>query len=267
MLKEEIMKIIRRKQFVLVFTIFLCAVFLDFLITCKCYYGIELSWVRSAYKCNILDNSVGAFTAQFFTTLFPIMVCIGTADVYYEENTLGMNNFILTRVKKRKNIKFKVISLLVVTFAMIFIPLIINYGLTLTAFPLQGHYCSNATYLTLTYPEKDRLLGYLEMFYPYLNIFVFIIIRCMVGCALSFFSFSFSVVCPMNRYVVLFSGMIYYVLFNCITGLPRICDSVINISLFQINSYGSIWAIIGFIVFTFFVGGVMIHIGLKKEMY
>lgn len=267
MLKEEIMKIIRRKQFVFVFTTFMLAVFLDFLITCRCYYGIELSWVRSAYKCNILDNSVGAFTAQFFTTLFPIMVCIGTADVYYEENISGMNNFILTRVKKQKNIMLKIISLLLVTFIMIFIPLIINLGLTLVAFPLQGHYCSNATYLTLTYPEKDRLLGYLEMFYPYLNIFVFIIIRCLIGCALSFLSFSFSVFCQMNRYVVLFSGMIYYVLFNCITGLPIVCDSAINISIFQINGYGSIWAIIGFIMFTFLIGGVMIHIGLKKETY
>lgn len=267
MLKEEMMKIIRRKQFIFVFTIFLLAALLDFLITCECYYGIELSWVRSAYVCNILHNSVGAFTAQFFTTLFPIMVCIGTSDVYYEENTLGMNNFILTRINKQKNIKIKIISLLLVTFLMIFIPLMVNLGLAFIAFPLQGHYCSNATYLTLTQPENGRLLGYLEMFHPYLNIFVFIIIRCMVGCALSFFSFSLSVFCRMNRYMVLFSGMIYYVFCSCITGLPIVCDSVINTDVFQINGYGSIWVIIGFIVFTYLMGGVLIHIGIKKENF
>ena len=103
MLKEEIMKIIRRKQFVFIFTIFLLAAILDFLVTCKSYYGVELSWVRSAYVCNILDNNIGVFTAQFFTTLFPIMVCIGVSDVYYEESALGMNNFIYTRMKKQRN--------------------------------------------------------------------------------------------------------------------------------------------------------------------
>jgi len=265
MLKEEIIKIIRRKQFVFVFTIFLLAALLDFLVTCKSYYGVELYWVRSAYVCGILDNNVGVFTAQFFTTLFPIMVCIGVSDVYYEERTLGMKGFIVTRMTKQRNIKLKVISLLLVTFFMVFIPLMVNFGLTFTAFPMQGHYCSNATYLTLTYPQRERLLGELEMFHPYLNIFIFILIRCMLGCAFAFISFSVSVASQFNRYIILFFGMIYYVVYGCIIALPVLCDSFINTDAFQVNGYGSEWMIAFFIVLAFLIGGILIHVGTKKE--
>ena len=82
MLREEIKKITHRKQFLIVFIIFFAAAIVDFLITCKNYYGIELSWVRSAYKCGILTNEIGMFTNQFFGTLFPLLVCVAVSDVF-----------------------------------------------------------------------------------------------------------------------------------------------------------------------------------------
>ena len=108
MLKEEINKIIYRKQFAVVFVIFFAAAIMDFLLTCKNYYGIEVSWVRSAYKCGILTNDIGMFTCQFFSTLFPLMVCTGVSDIFCIENEMGITNFIYSRTTPQKNIISKI---------------------------------------------------------------------------------------------------------------------------------------------------------------
>jgi hypothetical protein len=267
MLKQEVKKIVYRKQFAIVFIIFFVAAIMDFLITCKNYYGMEVSWVRSAYKCGILTNEIGLFTCQFFSTLFPIMVCAGVSDIFCTENAMGITNFIYSRTTPKKNIMSKTTAVILVSFFMTFVPLIINFLLTFTAFPLQGFYCSNASYLTLSSPEEGRILGYLEMFYPYCNCIVYILVRCIVGSTLALFSFSLSLLKCFNKYVILFSGMVYYLCYSCIVGLPAFSNTVINTDIFAINGYGSGWMIFAFILFSWLLSFAMIMVGIKKETY
>ena len=267
MLKKEISKIIYRKQFVAIFITFFAAAMVDFLITCKNYYGVELSWVRSAYKCGILNNEIGMFTNQFFGTLFPLMVCVGVSDVFCTENAMGITNFIYSRTTPKKNILSKIIAVILVSFFMTFISLMANFLLTFTAFPLQGFYCSNASYLTLTYPEEGRIFGYLEMFYPYFNCIVYILIRCVIGSTLAVFSFSLSLLKIFNRYVILFSAMIYYVLYSSVSGLPLFSNTIVNTNIFSINGYGSGWMICAFLLFSWLLSFIMILVGIKKETY
>lgn len=267
MLREEIKKITHRKQFLIVFIIFFAAAIVDFLITCKNYYGIELSWVRSAYKCGILTNEIGMFTNQFFGTLFPLLVCVAVSDVFCNENEMGITNFIYSRISPKKNIMSKAYAVIIVSFLISFIPLIINFLLTFTAFPLQGYYCTNATYLTLTSPEEGRVLGYLEMFYPYINCLIFILIRCFIGVALALFAFALSLLKSLNKYVILFSGMVYFLLYSCIVGLPVFNNTVVNTDIFTINGYGSGLMIFVFIILSCLISFCMIIAGMKKETY
>lgn len=267
MLKEEIKKIISRKQFVIVFLIFFFTAIGDFLLTCKVYYGIELSWVRSAYKCGILTNEAGMFTGQFYSTLLPILVCIGVSDVYYTERTSGITNFIYSRTTHGKNILTKIAAVSITSFLMVFIPLVINFLLVFTAFPLQGYYCTNSAYLTLTSPEEGRIFGYLEMFYPYLNSFVYILIRCLIGTSFALFSFSISLINNFNRYIVLFSGMIFYLCYTSATGLPFFVETDINTNIFSVNGYGSGWMFLVFIGIQAILSMVMTIYGMKREIY
>lgn len=267
MLREEIKKITHRNQFFVVSIIFFVASIVDFLITCKNYYGIELSWVRSAYKCGILTNEIGMFTKQFFCTLFPLLICVAVSDVFCTENEMGITNFIYSRISVKKNIMSKIYALIIVSFLISFIPLITNFLLTFTAFPLQGYYCTNATYLTLTSPEEGRILGYLEMFYPYMNCLIFILIRCVIGVTLALFAFALSLLKSLNKYLILFSGMVYYLLYSCIVGLPVFTDTVVNTDIFVINGYGSGWMIFVFILLSWLISFEMIIIGMKKETY
>ncbi len=267
MLKEEIKKIINRKQFAIIFATLFIAAIMDFLITCKNYYGVEVSWVRSAYKCGILTNEIGMFTCQFFGTLLPLMVCAGVSDIFCTEDAMGITNFIHSRTTPRKNIMSKMIAVILVSFSMTFIPLIINFLLTFTAFPLQGYYCTNASYLTLTSPDEGRILGDMEMFYPYWNCIIYIVIRCVLGTTLALFSFALSLLKCFNKYIILFSGMVYYLCCSSIVGLPPFEDTVMNTDIFCVNGYGSGWMIFAFVLFTCLLSFVMIIAGIKKETY
>lgn len=263
MLKEEIIKIVRRKQFKIVFFILFFSAILDFLVTCKNYYGIELSWVRSAYECTLLKNNVKMFTRQFFTTLFPLVVSIIASDIYYEEYSLGINNFIFTRVSKIRNVRTKIFSIVIVVFFTVCIPLLVNFALTLTAFPIQGYYAKNTSYLTLTIRQSDRILSYMEIYHPYLNILIYIIIRSILGVTMALVSFSISLIHKFNRYIILFSGMIFYFLYSNLVSLSN--SEILNTDIFGINNYGSIWMIVVYILISLAFSFVFVIIGCKKE--
>jgi len=264
-LKEEILKIVRRKQFWIMFMILFMVSIIDFLVTCKCFYGVELTWVRSAYQCTILKNTVSSFTVQFFTTLFPLVVSIAVSDIYYEEQATGINNFIYTRMEKNKNIYLKMISLSVVVFVMILIPLMTNLLLTLTAFPTQGHYSANITYLTLIVHSSDRILAGLEASHPYLNITMYILIRCLLGVFMALLSFSVSLLNQFNRYIILFSSMIFFLIYTLITGISG--SVIISTDVMGINTYGSIFMIFAFMALLCIFIGIFTFVGRKRENY
>jgi hypothetical protein len=267
MLKEEMKKIVYRREFAVVFAIFCFASIIDFLLTCAKYYGVEMSWIRSAYKCNILDNEIGMITGMFFSMLFPILICTGVSDVFCEESKKGILNYIYVRTSRRKNIRTKAAAVVIVSFFMTFIPLMVNLFLAVITFPLQGYYCRNAAYLTLTVPEDGRVLAYLEMFYPYLNIFIYILLRSFIGTAFALVAFSLSLLQVCNQYVIKFSGMIYYLVYNCITGLPIFEDTFVSTGLYSINGYGNGWMFLVFFGISLSICFFAFKVGEKKERY
>ena len=266
MIKTEIYKIVNRKQFLVIFLILFGAAILDFLVTCKSYFGCDLSFVRSAYRCYILNNEIGLFTKQFYSTLFPIMICTGVSDVFFMENKLGITNFIYTRTAAKNNLLSKMIAVLVVSFFLTWIPLMVNYLLVLSVFPLQGYYCSNASFLTLTVPEKGRMLGEYEMFYPYWNCMIYILIRCFIGSAIALFAFSLSLLQRFNKYIILLSGMILYIIYDSVIKLPPFENTAVNTDIFAINGYGNGWMIVVFIAVTTIISLGMVAYGTKKEI-
>lgn len=128
---------------------------------------------------------------------------------------------------------------------------------------MQGAYASNAVYLTLTDSDPNRILSYLENFYPYLNQIVYIVIRALLGVGFALFAFSVSVLTRFTRYVVIFMGMIFYVGYVLVTGFSE--SMVLNTDLFGINTYGSLWMILGVILFLLVISMVNICVGMRRE--
>ena len=265
MILEEIKKIVKRTQFKVVSLILFLDVIMDFFITCKHYYGSELTRIRSAHLCTILNNDVSNFTAMMFSILLPIVACIIASDIYYEEEDMGLTNMIYTRRKKREDIKAKLIAISVTVFMVVFLALMLNYVLACITFPKQGNHCENATYLTLSDWDPDQILAYLRMYHPYLNLFIFIIIRCLAANAFAVLSFAFSLCYKKNRYVILLFAMIYYMVYcNIIAVMPW---EAMRGSALGVNGYGNIWMIVFFFVVTYGISACMIWRGVRKENY
>lgn len=265
MIVGEIKKIVKRTSFKIVVIILFLDVIIDFLLTCKSYYGSELTWVRSAHLCTILNNDVSNFTAMMFSTLLSIVACMIASDIYYEEEDMGLTNMIYTRRKKGEDIKGKLIAISLTVFMVVFLALMLNYVLACITFPKQGNYCENATYLTLSDWETNRIFAYLRMYHPYLNLFVFVLIRCLAATAFAVLSFAFSLCYKKNRYVVLLFSMIYYVVYsNIIAVIPL---KVVHGSVLGVNGYGSPWMIMFFFVVTYGISACMIWRGVRKENY
>lgn len=265
LLRYEIQKIVNRKQFYLVLFILFIAVVADFLVTCKCYYGAELLYVRSAYRCTIIKNDIGLISSQCFSTLLPILVCMVASDIYYEEYTLGITNCLYTRCKKQKNIRCKVVAIMLVVFLMSLGMLLFSLGLCSATFPIQGHYSSNTTYLTITTPEQNRILSWFEAFHPYWNLVIFMIIRSCIAALLAAFAFTVSLFQKFNRYIVLLSGFLYFILYTNITVIFE--NEFMNTDVMGINTYGSIWAILLFCLITFLFVLIFSWAGARKETY
>ena len=265
MLKLEIRKIVSRNNFFIVLLIMFVAVVADFIITCKCYYGAELSYVRSAYRCTIIQNDIGLISSQCFNTLLPILACMVASDFYYEEYSLGITNCIFTRCKKNTNIICKISAIMLVVFLLVFSMLILNLGLCLTAFPIQGHYSSNTTYLTITTPDKTRILSWFEAFHPYWNIIIFMFIRGCIASLLAGFAFALSLFHKCNRYIILLSGFIYFILYTNVSVL--LPGDLLSVEIMGTNTYGSVWAIWLFCLLSFLFIVILIKFGKKRETY
>lgn len=263
MLRYEIKKIVDRKQFWLVLFILFIAVIADFIVTCKCYYGTELGYVRSAYRCTIIHNDIGLISSQCFSTLLPILACMIASDIYYEEYTSGITNFLYTRDKKKKNIRCKMVAIMLVVFTMFFGMLLLSLGLCVVAFPIQGYYSTNTTYLTLTTPDPTRVLSWFETYHPYWNIIIFMLIRSCIAALLASFSFGLSLFHKWNRYVILLAGLIYEIVYSNVTGIFD--NEFINTDIMGINTYGSIWAIFAFCMITLLISILLSAVGERKE--
>lgn len=263
MLANEIRKIIKRKQFWLVFAILFFAVIADFLVTCKCYYGTSLAYVRSAYRCTIINNDIGLITSQCFSTLLPILACLAASDIYYEEYTLGITNFMYTRGQKKKNIRCKLGAVMLVVFALFISMLLLSLFLSLTAFPKQGHYSMNTTYLTLTTPDPTRILSWFEAYHPYWNILLFMLIRSLIATLLAAFSFSISLFHKGNRYIILLSGFIYEVVYSNIVSISA--NEAVSTDIMGVNTYGSIWAIAAFMIIILSIILVLCRMGESRD--
>ncbi|MGN0396047.1 MAG: hypothetical protein ACI4EF_11855 [Coprococcus sp.] len=263
MILAEIKKIINRKQFFFVCAVLLFSIVIDFVLTCRTLNGAELTHIRGAYKYTILNNMCSFVTSQIFLNLLPVVACLIGSDIYFEEYSLGITNFVYSRESKKKDIISKAIALVFVVFFVVFSVLMINLFLSLLTFPLQGHASANTTYLTLCEPEANRILSWLEAYHPYINIIVFMFFRSIMAALFALFAFAFSLMNKGNRYIILLTGFIYDIIYENIMGIPN--SNFFNTNIMGVNTYGSVWAIVLFLVITFVVSLCMLITGVRKD--
>lgn len=273
LVKLEIRKCIKRTEFKIALIAIFSAIFLDYIILCKGYYGSALSKVMSASDGSILTNLIKTPLSPIVSILLPLTVSFIYSDSYLEERKWGLSNFINTRISKNKYILAKAIAIAIVSLFIIFIPLIINMLLAIIAFPIQGHNTFGLPdYKKLSYIDPGIMLNRIKTYYPYINILIFIIIRALFASSFALISFGISFFNKINKYLVILSSMIINTLLMMITDiLSRIIPNrdisrAIGTNILGTNSYGNfIWLI--FIMCIYFISSFMlIRKGTKNEI-
>lgn len=134
----ELKNCINRNEFKFIFSsIFLLSIG-SFAIACYEFYGAQATFIRSAYEMSIIQDIYSGSILQFIIILLPILATIIYSDSFYTEKQDGVYKFILTRTKLSTYVISKALAIFLITFLVFLVPLLINQGLSIVTFPLEG---------------------------------------------------------------------------------------------------------------------------------
>lgn len=271
LIKVELKKCFNRKEFKIIFIVIIGAILLDFFLLCKEYYGEHLSYVMPAYNGTIITNIVKSPLEPIISILLPLTVSIIYSDSYLSEENMGIGNLIDTRVGRKTNIKSKVIAIIIISFFVVFIPLIINMILSLIAFPFNGYNTFGLPdYKRLSYVSDEIALGYMQIYYPYINLCIFIFIRSLYSVAFALLSFGISFYSKRNKYISILSAfiinMVFVMIFEIISRFFSLSkfSEIIGTSYLSVNPRGSFIFIIIILALYFCIDFILINGAIDK---
>lgn len=201
----------REFKFILMFLFF--SVIGEFLYGCYMFKDICLSGIISAYDATILSNNFNAPFGVSFGLLLPICASIIGSTIGYEEKKQKLLSCIYTRQTKKTYLKKQALSVFVVAFFTVLFCLTISMILAVIMFPIQGHNTMfQADYNKLLNADSEFILDYLYRFHPYLNIFLFIVVRALFAGAFAFMAYGISFMGKwMNRITIIVTPFVFVV--------------------------------------------------------
>lgn len=234
MLSLEIKKIINRMEFWFFAVAMLIGSTFDVLINCKNFMGSKLTEVYPAYSMTVLDNVSRSPFRIVYVIFLPFIVCIMASDTYLNDKNTGMNNFILTRVNRKKYIWNKALAIALLVFLVIEVNLAINYICCRIAFPAYGYRVNGEVLpfdLVSNVGYGDRVLDRFALYNPYANLLIWSLLRGAEGVTFALLAYGLSFVKGVNRYKILFSSFVIY--------------NMLEIALLYAETYVSVPNIIG----------------------
>ena len=274
LVKIELKKCLKRKEFIFILLLMIIAITSDFVLTCMRFYGCKTSQLLSAYEATIITNIIQTPFYPVFATLLPFTVSIIGSDIYISEKTDGIEDVVNTRISKKYNIISKAIAISIISFFIVLIPLLINQVLSLVAFPIQGHNSFGLSeYKKLIYIDKGIMLSQVQVYYPYLNNIIFIIIRSIFAVSFTLMAYGISFISNINKYLVILSSFIINSLLTFVLTIISCIVRSINQSLSEaiatdilgINGYGNIYVLFGILILYLFIGIFFINREIKTN--
>lgn len=121
--------------FVFLFLLSIGAFFID----CYRNYGEDITRIRSAFEMIMIQSTSTNLLWSMETMILPLLASIIYADSIYVDRKSGVYTSIVTRVRCRTYIWTKAMVIGLVTFFVVFLPLLLNQLLCLLTFPPFGY--------------------------------------------------------------------------------------------------------------------------------
>jgi len=169
-IKSQFFLLFKKKSFWISFTLALGFVCYNFIIRAKLCKGEEFRDYYTPFLQTILNKRWGTNSENINIIRSYIMffVCIPFGFSFFDEISTGCDNFLITRVNKRKYVISKIVVGVIACFIVIFGPLMVE--VLLNNLCLRKYYgtmfMTVANYDYLTYYRENHLV------FPYLKIFI-----------------------------------------------------------------------------------------------
>lgn len=268
MIFSEIKKILKTKEYRVIFAVMYICMLADFLILCSMFYGKGLTEVYSAYEMNVMHNISRSVFRVPFVLLLPVCVGFMGCSTYAQDRTNRMNNYIITRTSRRSYIIKKAVSVFLVAAVTVFLLLIMNLLLAVIAFPIYGNILEGAQLNFLfTIDDSLRLFGETEYANPYLGLCMFMVFRSVFAGILGIEAYGCSMFIK-NKYINIFSP---FILHNMLGFVSFMAGKLIGKSLplpmdaFSLYPYNNFVMYVLPFVFNFVFAALLIYRGTKKD--
>ncbi|MGI6600118.1 MAG: hypothetical protein ACOX3F_10560 [Kiritimatiellia bacterium] len=217
LLKTEVIFLLKRKEFLYVFTISLLFMLIAFFVDCFNLFQKDIMYIPPANQLWVgFDNQFGE---AFYIFLLPLLPALAYADTHYLNNKTGAYKNILTRCRKSNYILAKGLVVFATGFAVIFAPLIVNQLLYFIIAPLSSskNILNWPAYMFI--PTHNMVFRNLFLNSPYLYNVIYMILASLVGSIAALMSYAISFVTNRSRLVIVAMPLVIYLIYNFVNAL------------------------------------------------
>lgn len=269
LLKLELKSCWKRAELHFIVNFMLIISIASFLIECIPFYGMNLSFVRSAAESTLIQGTYASMLRTTLLIILPLICSLIYADSFYIDYKTGVYKSIITRTDKRKYIMIKSIVVFISTFFVFFITLFVNLVLCLIVFPKYGFdniYSLPPYDIGVQNYNSMYLFDFLRIQAPFFYNIVSVVIISMFAGLISVLTYSvYFMFLSKNRIVGTMVVFICYILSNIafpVLGFP-------NLSLYEQikpNHIGHFYQIVTWMIVLFILSiCFIVSKGMKRE--
>ena len=183
---------LQSKSAFVVWIILLCVTGVNFIT--NCIHNTSIHYVTEMYDpIKTLTLSGWSNAGNIFMYVYPLILVLPTAMVYYDERINGISRYIQSRSGFKKYYYGNAIAVVIVTFFLFTVPFLLELLLSVVCFSSRSVADPSGVPLYETMPEEKNYFLYQAFIAsPFLYGFVMTVRFGLISCVFAFFNYAFS---------------------------------------------------------------------------
>lgn len=265
----EFISLVRKRllniRYLIVLLVFLILVYNSLFQELSENIGLSTFFIRTASEISFLQNTLTRHYVNVLIITGPLLTMIACSGLYVDDCEANMLGPIFTRISKKKYHIYNIFTVFLLSFILIFLPLVIGYLISLISNPIylaMDNASARPTFFIKEYGSSVLLQW--EMFNPILFTFFHIFLTSVIFSIFAGLSYIISMVVSWSRYIPIITVFSFYIVYNILC----IKSGYAEMSFFNLIdpyadklSIGFIFMLIGIFIIAIIV---LFKIALKK---
>ncbi|KYH31142.1 ABC-2 family transporter protein [Clostridium tepidiprofundi DSM 19306] len=221
---------VTRSKAIFIFLCILLMALFTYYSEIKWNYGAPTYFIRSAYENTFIQSLDSRYIVIILSIVGPIFISFAFSDIYIEDLNSQSISMLFTRDNKRKYHRNNILAIFILSFLILFIPLMINFILCLITYPVVGLDNSTATPAFIIHYDKNNILDIIRILHPSIYIIIRSAIPSLIFALFACITYCISLVIKANKYLCCFLSYSIYIGYNLIL-------NKLNMSKYSFYSY------------------------------